>query len=261
MGVKSNFSQAVSELIGISDHHAADEKKEEREEETKDMNPDPKERIKAILASRVQNQAAPSASEAPQSQETQSQETQSQETQSQKPQQPQASFEQTNSEEPSLQPEPDHLPGITTIMKGSVIIGEIHGEGDMELQGSVKGKITAKGRIRAMGKVVGDLTGRDIELTDCAIQGNIVASGMLTIDSNSVVIGDVACEEFCLDGKIKGNVTVEKEAKFQPMAILSGNVKAASIAMSQGAKIKGEINIPLSEKDTELPFDIEISIE
>lgn len=149
---------------------------------------------------------------------------------------------------------------MTTIMKGSVIIGEIHAEEDLELQGSVKGKITAKGKIRAMGKVVGDLTGHDIELADCRIQGNIVARGTLTIDNESVVIGDVACKEFCLDGKIKGNVTAENEAKFFPRAILSGNVKAASIAMSQGAKIKGEINIPLSDNEEELPFGIEISI-
>lgn len=246
MGVKSNFTQAVSELIGISEHHEAAAKKEEKEEEVQVMTADPKERIKAILAARAQTQAAPSMPESTQIQESQ---------------QPQESVEEGESEEAPLESEPEPIPVITTIVKGSVIIGEIHAEGDMELQGSVKGKITAKGKIRAMGKVVGDLAGHDIELADCAIQGNIVASGTLTIDKGSVVIGDVACKEFCLDGKIKGNVTSENEAKFLPMAILSGNVKAASIAMSQGAKIKGEISIPLSEEEEDLPFDMEISIK
>ena len=245
MGLKSNFTQAVSELIGISEHQEAASKTEEREEEIQVMTADPKERIKAILASRAQNQAAPSMPESPQIQESQ---------------QPQESIEEAGTEEPMESNDQNPVSAMTTIMKGSVIIGEIHAEEDLELQGSVKGKITAKGKIRAMGKVVGDLTGHDIELADCAIQGNIVARGTLTVDNESVVIGDVACKEFCLGGKIKGNVTTENEAKFLPTAILSGNVKAASIAMSQGAKIKGEINIPLSDNEEELPFGIEISI-
>ncbi len=245
MGLKSNFTQAVSELIGISEHQEAVSKTEEREEEIQVMTADPKERIKAILASRAQNQAAPSMPESPQIQESQ---------------QPQESIEEAGTEEPMESNDQNPVSAMTTIMKGSVIIGEIHAEEDLELQGSVKGKITAKGKIRAMGKVVGDLTGHDVELSGCQIQGNIVARGTLTVDNESVVIGDVTCKEFCLGGKIKGNVTTENEAKFLPTAILSGNVKAASIAMSQGAKIKGEINIPLSDNEEDLPFGMEISI-
>ena len=186
MGVKSNFTQAVSELIGISEHQEAAAKKEEREEEIQVMSADPKERIKAILASRAQNQAAPSMPESPQIEESQ---------------QPQESIEEAGTEEPMESNERNSVSDMTTIMKGSVIIGEIHAEEDLELQGSVKGKITAKGKIRAMGKVVGDLTGHDIELADCRIQGNIVARGTLTMDNESVVIGDVTCKEFCLGGK------------------------------------------------------------
>jgi cytoskeletal protein CcmA (bactofilin family) len=150
--------------------------------------------------------------------------------------------------------------GLTTIAKGTVIIGEINADGDVELLGSLKGKIASQGDIRANGKVIGDLMGRDIELVACAVQGNIIASGMVTVDGDSVVVGDVKGENFCLDGKIKGNVTVEKEAKFQPKAILAGNVTTASIAMSQGAKIQGEVNIPLSEKETDMSFDFDMMI-
>lgn len=149
---------------------------------------------------------------------------------------------------------------MTTIARGTVLIGEINSDGDVELLGSVKGKVSTRGDIRANGKIVGDLIGRDIELLACAVQGNIIASGMVTVDWDSVVVGDVKGENFCLDGKIKGNVTVEKEAKFQPKAILAGNVTTASIAMSQGAKIQGAVNIPLSEKETNMSFDIDMTI-
>jgi len=133
-------------------------------------------------------------------------------------------------------------PGLTTIARGTVIVGEISAEGDVELLGSVKGKVASQGDIKANGKVIGDLIGKDIDLIDCAVQGNIIASGSVSADENSIVIGDVKGKNFCLDGKIKGNVTVENEVKFQKKAILAGNVTAKSITMSQGVRIQGEVN-------------------
>ncbi len=274
MGVKNNFSQAVSELIGISKNVEPEAKKEfgevhteedpeteaaaaegaeadaalqdgaeagtdgasageQREEAPQPQNP--KERIMAMLAAQQAHQQAAQ----PQEQGTQEQEAQ----------------------QPPQQTEPEKREvGVTTIARGTVIIGEINADGDVELLGSVKGKIASQGDIRANGKVIGDLVGKDIELIACAVQGNIIASGMVTVDGESVVIGDVKGENFCLDGKIKGNVTVEKEATFQPKAILAGNVTTASIAMSQGAKIQGEVNIPLGEKETGMPFEIDMAI-
>lgn len=282
MGVKNNFSQAVSELIGISrntepenkkevtedkteevletDANAEDETEEEgalnemaeteremeltaeQNEETAQTVQNPKERIMAMLAAQQQQQAQP----------PQTQTAQPQSTQQTLAVQPRASQLQ--------KPRNESCGGVTTIAKGTVIIGEINADGDVELLGSVKGKVASQGDIKANGKVIGDLIGRDVELVACAVQGNIIASGMVTVDGDSVVVGDVKGENFCLDGKIKGNVTVEKEAKFQPKAILAGNVTTASIAMSQGAKIQGEVNIPLSEKETDMSFDIDMMI-
>jgi len=278
MGVKNNFSQAMSELIGISRNVEPEHKKElneeqteelletdtialdeteedgalqdmseiekeaeqtdEQKEETTQTAQNPKERIMAMLAAQQAQQQQPQTQTEPQMQQTQPQPQQFQP----KPQQPK--FEG----------------GVTTIARGTVIIGEINADGDVELLGSVKGKIASQGDIKANGKVIGDLIGKDIELISCAVQGNILASGLVTVDGDSVVVGDVKGENFCLDGKIKGNVTVEKEAKFQPKAILAGNVTTASIAMSQGAKIQGEVNIPLSEKETDMSFDIDMII-
>lgn len=315
MGVKTNFSQAVSELIGISraaepepeqepeqkqeqesEQEPESEQKQENEEvedvqteevktetadspineqdEIKEENSgsstvmkvaapasrnavNPKERIMAMLAQQqAQQLTQPLPQTVQEEEEIQVQETQVQETQAavQEVQQPQTQFGKSFSQEAK------EAPGLTTIARGTVIIGEINAEGDVELLGSVKGKVVSQGDIKANGKVVGDLAGRDIELVACAVQGNIIASGLVNVDGDSVVVGDVKAENFCLDGKIKGNVTVEKEAKFQAKAILAGNVTTASIAMNQGAKIQGEVNIPLSEKETDMSFDLDFKI-
>ncbi len=318
MGVKNNFSQAVSELIGISRNVEPEDRKEATEVPAEEM-PDteaidetagkeagaagemenaeretemtadqkegtthtvqnPKERIMAMLAAQQAQQQSQTQTQQSQTQTQESQtqspemetETQDQETQAQSPEtETQTQQNETNRNEPANPPVPQFElserpriedAGVTTIAKGTVIIGEINADGDVELLGSVKGKIASQGDIKANGKVIGDLIGRDIDLVACAVQGNIIASGMVTVDGSSVVIGDVKGENFCLDGKIKGNVTVEKEAKFQPQAILAGNVTTASIAMSQGAKIQGAVNIPLSEKETDMTFDIDMKI-
>jgi cytoskeletal protein CcmA (bactofilin family) len=289
MGVKSNFSQAVSELIGISktvepepdkepeneipvktesaEAAAADEEpieeetammtdldKENVQPEQKDggvfkTGQNPKERIMAMLA---QQQASQQGQEEPQQAQTASAPVP----------QPQMPLQQQPQKMP-IRENADAFkepPGVTTIARGTVLIGEINAEGDVELLGSVKGKVASHGDIRANGKVIGDLVGRDIDLVACAVQGNIIASGSVTVDENSVVIGDVKGENFCLDGRIKGNVVVGNEAKFQPKAILAGNVTTTSIAMSQGAKIQGEVNIPLNEKETDISFDVDIMV-
>ena len=224
------------------------ELEEEQKEESQQAAPNSKERIMAMLAAQKASQQQPL---------TQPQ------VQPQPPQpQPQPQLQPQAFQQAPQRPTPtgESGGGVTTIAKGTVIIGEINADGDVELLGSVKGKIASQGDIKANGKVIGDLIGRDIELVACAVQGNIIASGMVTVDGDSVVVGDVKGENFCLDGKIKGNVNIEKEAKFQPKAILAGNVTTASIAMSQGAKIQGAVNIPLSEKETDMSFDIDMMI-
>jgi cytoskeletal protein CcmA (bactofilin family) len=286
MGVKNNFSQAVSELIGISRNVEPENKNEGDEEPAKALEAEEatgvgteeEDTINEMAEMEDSNMTAEQKSEAPQTiqnpkerimamlaaqqaQQSQAQQTQEVPQPEQASQQVESAGQQTSNQiQPPKGPRTENGGGVTTIAKGTVIIGEINADGDVELLGSVKGKIASQGDIKANGKVIGDLIGRDIELVACAVQGNIIASGMVTVDGDSVVVGDVKGENFCLDGKIKGNVTVEKEAKFQPKAILAGNVTTASIAMSQGAKIQGEVNIPLSEKETDMSFDIDMII-
>lgn len=218
MGVKDNFSQALSELTGIG-------KPEESDDRTL-PNSD------TDRAERHGDKAGDSEQYQPNKQSMVSK-----------------LFQQTKG-----------APGVTIIAPGTIVVGEVNAEGDVELLGSVRGKVLSQGNIKMNGKIVGDLAGHDIDLKCCAVQGNITATGSVNVDGDSLVIGDIRSESFSLDGKVKGNVYVEKEAKFQPKAILAGNVTAVSITMSQGSKIQGAVNIPLSDNETNESFDIEITI-
>lgn len=285
MGIKDNFFQAVSELIGISRNVEPNKEEEQEmnaevlkkeafaegagaeeqmqetandgsvyrtaEQKTEASQPqNPKERIMAMLAAQQALQQAAQSQEQDPQQPLQSQPFQ-------QPQQSQQSLQPQQSQ-PALQSQQNLQPsevGVTTIARGTVIIGEINAVGDVELLGSVKGKIASQGDIRATGKIIGDLTGNSFTLSGCTIQGNITARGNVVIGQNTVIVGDIVAENIKLNGKVKGNLTIAKMSEFLENALLVGDVQAQTISMSQGAKLHGNVKVALDSEQGEKEFD------
>lgn len=144
-------------------------------------------------------------------------------------------------------PEPEDTRPIrvsgTVIAAGTSIFGDIRAEGDVEIQGKLKGNLEAAGNVRITGKVLGDVKGDSIELVACAVQGNITAASRLCIDQGSIVVGDLIAADLVTDGKVKGSVQVTNSANFMRNAVLAGNVSACLVAMAEGAMIQGTVRI------------------
>lgn len=147
----------------------------------------------------------------------------------------------------------------TVVAAGTSIFGDIRAEGDVEIQGKLKGNLEAAGNVRITGKVLGDVKGDAIELVSCAVQGNITAASRLRIDQGTVVVGDLSASDLVMDGKVKGSVQVTNSASFQSSAVLAGNVSAALVSMSQGAKIQGTVRIA-QDSDTSALFGDNLDI-
>lgn len=145
---------------------------------------------------------------------------------------------------PNLAPAPNG----TIIAAGTSIFGDIRSEGVVEIHGKLKGDLEATGDVRITGKVLGDVKGDTVVLTGCAVQGNVTAASSLRIDTGTIVVGDIIAMDLLTDGKVKGNVQVEKSAAFQKNAVLAGNVIAALVSMCEGAKVQGTVRI---SEDTE----------
>ncbi len=140
----------------------------------------------------------------------------------------------------------------TVIAAGTSIFGDIRAEGDVEIQGKLKGNLEAAGNVRITGKVLGDVKGDAVELVSCAVQGNITAASRLRIDQGSIVVGDLAAAELVTDGKVKGSVQVTGSASFQQNAVLAGNVSASLVSMSAGAMVQGTVRIAQSSETSAL---------
>lgn len=113
----------------------------------------------------------------------------------------------------------------------------------MEVYGEVQGDITTVKDLTLKGKVQGNATGGNVDASGLQMVGNIVASGIATIDSGSEVEGDVAAESMTLNGSIWGDVKVSTLLSLESSAVISGYVSADKLSVSEGAIIQGEILI------------------
>ena len=136
----------------------------------------------------------------------------------------------------------------TIISSDTSLTGELNSEGHVEILGSLTGNVKAKGNVKICGKVVGDIAGNDIELFSCKVQGNITAVASVMINNDSVVVGNVIASDMVLDGKLKGDIALDKSIVFKENATLLGKVAAGTISIKEGAKLYGEIQIKDSNK-------------
>lgn len=94
---------------------------------------------------------------------------------------------------------------INIISKGTKITGNIVADGDIRIDGELKGNISAKGRlvVGATGSIEGEIACNNIEVSG-AIKGKIKADELLSLKATSRVSGDI----------VLGKLSVEPGAEF-----------------------------------------------
>ncbi len=139
--------------------------------------------------------------------------------------------------ETSIEPIKENSP-VTVISRSMVIVGEITSGDNIEVYGDVRGSIKTDGDITASGNIIGDMAANSISLNGSIIQGNITAKGDVTIGQNTVVVGDIIAENIKMNGKMKGNLKINKISEFHENALLAGDVYSQTISMSKGARVR-----------------------
>jgi len=97
------------------------------------------------------------------------------------------------------------------IGKGLLIRGELHGEDDLVIEGTVEGTISMEKSltIESEGKIKADIETQDITVRGEVI-GNLVARNKITIHDGAKIIGDIQAPRIELDdgAYYKGNITM-----------------------------------------------------
>jgi len=113
---------------------------------------------------------------------------------------------------------------INIIGVGTTIQGDINSEGDVRIDGKLKGNIETKGRfiLGPQGEIVGDIHCRNSDI-EGTLEGRIFCKEMLVLKASS---------------KLQGEVTTEK-LQIEPGAILSGSCKMGAES-KKPAEIEGK---------------------
>jgi cytoskeletal protein CcmA (bactofilin family) len=88
---------------------------------------------------------------------------------------------------------------------------------------TIEGKIEGAGSVRIAGKFKGDVN----------VQGD------LTIEAGAKLTGGVRAQQVIIAGELEGNIEGAARVELQPTAVVSGDVKAGSLTVAAGARMRG----------------------
>ncbi len=100
-----------------------------------------------------------------------------------------------------------------TITNGTEIIGDINSQGDLRLDGFLKGNLNIKGRvvIGKTGKVTGTITCKNAEINGW-VEGKIFVSELLSLTESSNVKGDLVINKLNIQPGCKFTGTCSMDA-------------------------------------------------
>lgn len=92
-------------------------------------------------------------------------------------------------------------------------------------------------------KIVGNLSGKGAYIFCGEIEGECDIDGPVTIAEGSNWKGSVRATDIKLVGTVEGDVTAKQRVEIAGSARISGSLRGASIVVSEGAVIEGEVSI------------------
>jgi cytoskeletal protein CcmA (bactofilin family) len=123
---------------------------------------------------------------------------------------------------------------INILNSGTKINGDLSSEGDLRIDGSVKGNIEVKTKLvlGVSSQVLGNVKAQNCDISGL-VTGNIEVSDLLSIKASAKIQGDIAC----------GKLVIESGAIFNGKSSMS-----AEISNSFGENRNGKLPKPLETK-------------
>lgn len=132
---------------------------------------------------------------------------------------------------------------LGVISESTKVLGNIETKGHLAIAGVVEGNIQAKGNVIITGIVKGSITCDNLILKNCQLATQINATGHISVEESVRVTGRISCKTIAVRGIINGDIIATDKVALSKDAILTGNVKAASIGVEFGAKVIGSMEI------------------
>ena len=98
---------------------------------------------------------------------------------------------------------------------------------------TIEGKIEGSGHVRLVGKFKGD----------------VQVEGDLTIEKGAKVTGSVRAGTVIVGGELEGNIESATRVELLESVMINGDVKAGSLTVAAGSRMRGQAEFGWSEKD------------
>lgn len=133
--------------------------------------------------------------------------------------------------------------GETVITSDVVIDGNIVSGSNLKIMGRVQGNVSCEGTLVLAGNVDGDIQAGSMKFQGGSINGNVVVRGDMTADKDTSVAGDIVAGSVVFSGSAEGNFSVQNNLELRETASVLGNIRANSIAMYTGSRVRGMLDI------------------
>lgn len=91
--------------------------------------------------------------------------------------------------------------------------------------------------------IEGELTGEDEVVVHGTLRGTLTTSDAVSIASGGVVEADITAGSVSIAGQVTGNVAAQERVDVQAGGRLVGDVKAARFTIADGASFKGSVDM------------------
>jgi len=100
---------------------------------------------------------------------------------------------------------------------------------------TIEGKIEGTGNFRVVGR----------------FKGTVKVNGELTIEPGALIEGEISAESVMVAGDVRGQIVAAARVEFKDSGTLIGDVKAGSVVVSAGSKMRGKMEFGWKEGEGE----------
>ncbi len=100
---------------------------------------------------------------------------------------------------------------------------------------TIEGKIEGSGNFRVVGR----------------FKGTVKVNGELTIEPGAYIEGEITAESVLVAGDVRGQIAAASRVEFKDSGTLIGDVKAPSVVVSAGSKVRGKMEFGWKEGEGE----------
>lgn len=135
-------------------------------------------------------------------------------------------------------------PVYETLITPDVIInGNIIAGSNLKVLGKIYGNVECGGTVVLSGNIEGDVNANRLRFMAGGIQGNVTVKEDISAEKGTQVRGDVNARSAVFSGNVQGEMVVHGNLELRETSTVLGNIKANGIAIYNGSRIRGMLDI------------------